>query len=171
MRVYFTLPVALTAVISLQTTGCGPALKGKVRKTRYLVSKRRCSQGPLDIHLTAAGARWGERFSVTTYAPRTITGRYVYSINGKDDRTGWFGYFDKPDNARCVASKTELGARVKASEPASKGGSGKEGAPGRTADPGAAKAPTGAVCRARRMGLPSDVLTRTAKKLCGTVAG
>lgn len=87
--------------------GCAARLKPHTHRSRFFMAKKRCSQGPFSIRLTALGARWGERIQVHVHAPRRIKARYDMYVDGKTHMNGSFGFFSKPQNSMCVSSKAE----------------------------------------------------------------
>jgi len=141
---------AALGAAALVFSACGPSLNPHTRDARTYTSTERCSQGPLDLHARAAGARWGEQIEVYACSPRNIQGRYAIAVDGNERESSRFGDYgeriyqtpdaqgnprthqqvaiDHPDNERCVASESELASvgrattESSASEPASSGG-------------------------------------------------
>jgi hypothetical protein len=71
-----------------------------------------CGQGPYEVELSAAGAKWGEEVELLVHAPHAIELRAEVIADGKEVAHTSFG--SAPANARCVADAHErlaLGTR------------------------------------------------------------
>ncbi|MBA3392811.1 MAG: hypothetical protein H0T89_09210, partial [Deltaproteobacteria bacterium] len=87
-----------------------------------------CGQGPYELEVPVAGARWGEELELRVTTPRPVQLVAVVIADGEEvakrdavfDRTGQVG--GRPANARCVAAISERLA-------ASRGGGGAPGVP------------------------------------------
>jgi hypothetical protein len=113
MSRHLVLLLALAAAAS----GCGPYMIHEDHRRLVLASSRPCAQGPFEVRLQAAGARWGEAFILEAHSPRPLRGRYSLSAPGRTV-DGAFGGPGPLDNARCVAAPAELPAGPDAPGPA-----------------------------------------------------
>ena len=126
----FASALALTTVVALSATACGPALETIRGEATWLRSSHRCAQGPFEIALQTLGTKWGEGLEAELVADHAVHARYELWIDGKRRQHGKIrtrgrvpdtqygrngqtsGYRwepDKePDNQRCIERPGEL---------------------------------------------------------------
>ncbi len=135
-----------TVVIATLVTACGgtgprqpqlalPRLVTSVVGQQWYRAKTTCAQGPYEIEVPAAEARWGQGVDLMLATPRKVALHAVLIVDDKEV-TSTDAVFDasgriqgKPDNARCIVdAKERLVLRTA-------GGNG-SGPPGTPAQPG-----------------------------------
>ncbi len=137
-----------TVLLATFVTACGgtgarqpqlvePRLVTSVHGQQWYRAKSTCAQGPYEIEIPAAEARWGQGVDLVLATPRKLALHAVLLVDDKQvtsadavfDATGRIQ--GKPDNARCLAdAKERLVLRSTGS------GSGPPGTPGTPTRPG-----------------------------------
>lgn len=116
------LVYALTCITALAACGAsGPRLRTRVAGEKWYAAATRCGQGPYEVEVESAGARWGEGVELVVHTPRRLQLSGVLLRDGEE-----IAHFDKlvepnpsaaeratgPDNQPCVASAIELDASL-----------------------------------------------------------
>lgn len=122
------LPCLLACLITL---GSCTYLGTKHQVTHKFHSATRCAQGPFELRIPTAGAKYGEVMNLAVYSPRKLGLRVDYRMDDEDSfRTTWVGSEAEMENKECLAAEGAPGT------PAGPG-EGTPEAPGKTAgDPG-----------------------------------
>lgn len=110
-----------------------PRLLPAIADQTWYRSTSTCGQGPYEIELPAAGARWGEDFELRLHTPRRVALQAVVLVDDAEVARA-SGVYDasgsaagKPDNTRCVADARE---RLAIGRSGTGGGTGTPGTPG-----------------------------------------
>jgi len=110
-----------------------PKLFPTIAEQTWYRATATCGQGPYEIELPTAGARWGEDFELRLKTPRRVALQAVILVED-DEVARTTGVFDgngqvsgKADNTRCVADARE---RLVIGRTGSGGGTGTPGTPG-----------------------------------------
>lgn len=84
---------ALAAALAMSAmAACGPHIQLQDDVETAWRSDQGCTQGPLEVSLTATGERWGEAFEVYALSPRNICGRWT-AFWSHDPDTRWTGHW------------------------------------------------------------------------------
>jgi hypothetical protein len=110
-------------VLLMLVTGCSPSLAYVAQGTEAFVSTVDCTQGPLELHGLATGARWGERWILVAVSPRSVQGQVQAWLDAQslgetawatthtelaaDGKTPIVVADPRPENQRCVDRPVE----------------------------------------------------------------